>query len=164
MLTYDIKDHIMANLDRKETKAVETIKSNPRYFYSYAKRFAKTKSTISPLRDDTGALKTAAHEKAEILQSQYVKVFSDPNAADVDSCISALKENIGPKLDVIPVIGDLIFTEADIVKAIKELDPYSSTSDGDIPARILCNCKENLAVPLTLLWSDSYAQGVIPFF
>ena len=92
----------MANLDRKETKAVETIKTNPRYFYSYAKRFAKTKSTIAPLRDDSGALKTAALEKAEILQSQYVKVFSDPNTADVNSCISALQEKIGHKLNDIP--------------------------------------------------------------
>ena len=154
LLTYDIKEHIMANLDRKETKAVETIKSNPRYFFSYAKRFAKTKSTISPLRDEDGTLKMTAYEKAEILQSQYVKVFSDPESADIDNCISTLKENL-PELGDVPAISDLFFTESHIVKAIKELDPYSSTSDGDIPARILCSCKENLAVPLTLLWADS---------
>ena len=100
----------------------------------------------------------AAHDKAEILQSQYVKVFSDPTTADVDCCIATLKQNLGDT----PVIGDLSFAEAEIVKAIKELDPYSSTSDGDIPARILCSCKENLAVPLTLLWTDSYESGKIP--
>ena len=36
----------------------------------------------------------------------------------------------------------------DIQSAIEELDPYSATPDGDIPAKILCSCKESLALPL----------------
>jgi hypothetical protein len=161
LLTYDIKEYIMGNMNQKEMKAVDTIKTNPRYFYSYAKRFSKTKSTVSPLRDEHGVLKIKAADKSEILQSQYVKVFSDPAIADVESCIRTLEKNL-PKLEETPTIGELLFTETDIVAAIKELDPYSSTSDDDIPARILGACKENLAVPLTLLWYDSYQEGVIP--
>ena len=50
----------------------------------------------------------------------------------------------------------------DIVEAIKELDPYSSTPDGDIPAKVLTKCKDSLAVPIFLLWHDSFRSGVIP--
>ena len=39
---YDIKESIIKELDSREAKATETIKANPRYFFSFAKRFAKT--------------------------------------------------------------------------------------------------------------------------
>ena len=59
-------------------------------------------------------------------------------------------------------LSDISFTEEDIVSALKELNPYSATPDGDIPARILTNCKENLAAPLMLMWKKSFDEGVIP--
>ena len=32
----------------------------------------------------------------------------------------------------------------------------------DIPARVLCSCKEQVAKPLMLMWSKSFQAGVIP--
>lgn len=157
LLTYEIRDFIMNDLSSREAKAVSTIKSNPRYFYSYAKRFAKATSSIAALRDKDGNLQTLPKEKAEILQDQYVKVFSDPAAADVDKSTANLKTT----LNNVSSLEDIVFTEADIVDAIKELDPYSATSDGDIPARILCDCKETLAPPLHLIWSKSFSASTI---
>ena len=71
--------------------------------------------------------------KAEILQNQYLKVFSDPDQADIDGCLQA---------DGLPQgradsFTDFDFSEEDIVKALKELDPYSAAPDDEIPARIL---------------------------
>ena len=37
-----------------ENKAVEAIKVNPKYFYSYAKKRQKTKSEIGPLMNSQG--------------------------------------------------------------------------------------------------------------
>ena len=34
-----------------EGKAVDAIKTNPRYFYSYSKKFSKVKSSVGPLLD-----------------------------------------------------------------------------------------------------------------
>ena len=140
-------------MNENEAKAVSTIKTNPRYFYSYAKRFANTKSSI---RDNSGTLKKDPIDKAELLQAQYVKVFSDPNSANVDACLAGLNPVPDRNLD------NIIFTVEDIVEAIKELDPYSSTPDGDIPAKVLTKCKDSLAVPIFLLWHDSFRSGVIP--
>ena len=49
-----------------------------------------------------------------------------------------------------------------MIEALKELDPYSAAPDGDIPARILSSCKNELAVPLCIFWSESFSSGCIP--
>ncbi len=57
---------------------------------------------------------------------------------------------------------EIRFTREDIIEALGELDPYSAAPDGDIPARILTACKQQLADPLTLLWQESFSIGCIP--
>ena len=68
LLTFEISELVIKQLNEKEAKAVSTIKTNPRFFYSYAKRFAKVKSSVAPIRDTNGTLKMDPAEKAEILQ------------------------------------------------------------------------------------------------
>jgi hypothetical protein len=156
LLAYTIQDFIINELNSKEAKAVSTIKSNPKYFYSYAKKFSKTKSTISPLRDEHDTLTNDPQEKAELLQAQYVKVFSDPASGDLEASLGYIQT------ETQTCIRDVSFSEEDIIEALKELNPYSATPDGDIPARILTSCKEGIATPLMLLWKKSFEEGVIP--
>ena len=158
LLTYDIRDMIMKDLNSKEVRAVDTIKTNPRYFYSYAKRFAKTKSSVSPLKKEGDDLTNDPAEKAELLQAQYVKVFSNPEEANLKKAVENVKLQI-PDSDA---LHDFSFSEEDIIKAIKELDPYSATPDGDIPAMILCSCKEQLSRPLFMMWNKSFQTSIIP--
>ena len=160
MVTHEIRDLIVKDLNLREAKAVDRIKTNPKYFYSYAKRFAKVKSTVAPLRDENGNLKTSPREKAEILQSQYCKVFSNPDSINIGECMENIKTTSSTSNN--SCIDDISFTEADIVDAIAELDPYSACPDGDIPARILCSCKGQLAIPLHMMWSKSFQTGSIP--
>ena len=89
-----------------------------------------------------------AKEKAEIPQSQYVSVFSDPDRGDWEAC----KRYTGPVND--KELTDMSFGIEDMISAIKELDPYS--------ARILCKCKDNLALPLMPLWQSSFDSDTIP--
>ena len=156
LLNFQIKELIVDQMNQKEMKAVNTIKTNPKFFYSFAKKFAKTKSSVAPIRDETGRLCTEPSEKAQLLQNQYVKVFSDPKTANMDKCTAGIKKTPSTILD------DISFTLEDIAQAIKELDPYSSAPDEDIPARILTKCSGNLSEPLFLLWKDSMHSGIIP--
>ena len=48
---YNTQSEMLKNLNPREEKAVETIRSNPKYVFSYAKLIQKTKSTIPVLRD-----------------------------------------------------------------------------------------------------------------
>ena len=157
-LCYDIQEGILSKISKKEKKAVETIKKNPKYFFSYAKRLQKTRSTIPVLKDKDGTLVENPTLKAEILQNQYQKVFSDPEKANVEKCLQSpgIPQGLGS------VFNDLSFTRMDIIEALGELDPYSAAPDDEIPARVLTSCKEMLADPLTLLWSKSFDEGYIP--
>ena len=156
LLTYDMKDVFINDMESKEAQAVETIKSNPKYFYSYAKRSSKNKSSIAPLQTPEGTLTNDAQEKAELLQTQYVGVFSDPQAADLDKSLSWVQPNVTDTLE------DLHFSTKDIEDALSELDPYSAAPDHDIPAMILKACKTELAYPLWLMWDKSFQSGIIP--
>ena len=149
LISYEIKEVILSNLQKKEQAAVQTIKSNPKFFYSYAKRLAKSKSTVAPLRNNP-------LEKAELLQEQYISVFSDPQKANMEMCLSYVEPYNGARLDDFEIFLD------DVKEAISELDPYSAAPDGDIPAKIICSCKESIAFPLWLLWRDSLRKGTIP--
>ncbi|KAL5256118.1 hypothetical protein ACHWQZ_G011358 [Mnemiopsis leidyi] len=156
LLCYNIQEGIVKKLNKKEKNAVEAIRKNPKYFFSYAKRFQKTKSTIPVLRDGYGNLVADPTTKAEILQGQYLKVFSDPEKADLEECM----RSPGLPQGLQKGFSELDFTRDDIIQALKELDPYSAGPDDEIPARILSSCKNELALPL--FWNKSFGTGKIP--
>ena len=155
---HEIQAEILQSLNKREIKAVSTIKQNPKYFFSYAKRFQKTKSTIPVLRDASGNLVSDSQQKAEILQNQYMRVFSDPTKADIQKCLQSegLPQGLGRSF------LEFDFSQEDISEALKELDPYSASPDDDIPARILSSCRAELSSPLFILWSHSLRTGMIP--
>ena len=61
-----------------ERRAIDTIRENPKYFYSYSKKHAKRKSTVGPLIDKDNKLQQDHKKIADMLQDQYTSVFSDP--------------------------------------------------------------------------------------
>ena len=74
----EIKDLINEELQKKEIDAIKQMKRNPKFFYSYVKKFNKTESKIGPLEDENGNLQSEPDTKANLLQNQYIKVFSNP--------------------------------------------------------------------------------------
>ena len=90
---------------------------------------------------------------AELLQEQYVSVFSNPAAEKQlphnDGC------NAGPK------IGDITFSQADIEEAIDDMNRDASSTDHDIPAHILKECKNNISYPVFLKWNEHFKYEVI---
>ncbi|CAL8335506.1 unnamed protein product [Boreogadus saida] len=78
LLAFDISEAIISDLDAREAKAVGSVKSNPRYFYSYAKRFSKTKSTVAPLRSADAKTGTILYhprlENADGLAPNHIKM------------------------------------------------------------------------------------------
>ena len=133
MVQLNLRDQINSDLEGQEKKAVSTIKENPRYFYSYEKRFSKLKSTIGPLINENDCLKIESQKQSEILQTQYCSSFSDPNSRSIENTPASLP----PGLILHSKIGDISFDKKDIIKAIDEIDPYSATSHHNIPVKIL---------------------------
>ena len=122
----------------REMKAINAIKKNPKYFYSYTKSFSSLKSRIGPLLDANNKYTSSSLEMAEILTKQYKSVFSKPEINSFDSCKSKVKSRL----------SDLVFTIQDVIDAIDELSYNSSSGPDGVPAILLKKCKGPLSIPL----------------
>ena len=139
----------------QELDAISKIKANPKFFYSYAKRFSKTKPKVGPLIDpSTNRLTDDNLEMANLLQEQYKSVFTPPkpqyNHPDVDPTI------------VTESIDNIDFTEEDFIREIQTLSPNSAAGPDGFPAIFLLKNKTQLAKPLNLIWHNILDKGFTP--
>ena len=157
LVSYEIKEAIIHHLDYGEKKAVGKIKANPKYFYSYAKSFSKVKQTITTLLDGQNNLVTERKNLANILQTQFCSVFSDPNYPDKSM----------PEFDLPPITKpdvELVLTPELIEEAISEIKLDSAPGPDGMPAALLKRCAPSLSTPIHLLWSESMAEGSVPSY
>ena len=129
------------------------MKKNPKFFYSYVKRFLKTESEIAPLQDENGLLNNEPEKKANLLQSQYTKVFSDPKKANAKA-----KFKCKCKVE----ISDIEITKKDIIDAIKEIPSHAAPGPDKLPAAVLKECAEELSEGILKIWRKSLDTGEIP--
>ena len=64
--------------NKEENAALKKIRTNPKYFYSYARKFQRSANSIGPFLDTDGNPVSNNEEMAEALSLQYKKVFSTP--------------------------------------------------------------------------------------
>ena len=83
LLRYDIMCAHNKKIDEREIRALEKIKANPKFFYSYAKSLSKILSSINMLFDGDKEITTDPQKMADLLQAQFTSVFSDPSAPNV---------------------------------------------------------------------------------
>ena len=139
---------------RKEQLAVKAIKTNSKFFFSYAKQFSSTKSTIGPLLNERNEYTASSSKMANLLSTQYSSVFSKPYA---DSPYYSIQES---EDDV--TITNIEFSEQDIIDAIDELKNTSASGPDGLAAIFLKKCKDSLARPLFQLWRKCLDQGITP--
>ena len=85
----DMRDAINHDLNYREQQAVDKVHSNPKYFYSYAKKFSKQKRSIPMLFNEAKRTCTNPEVIANILhfQRQFSSVFSDPSATNINDAL-----------------------------------------------------------------------------
>ena len=149
----EIKQLIKEELDKKEIDAIMRMKKNPKYFYAYVKKFHKSESRVGPLEDDQGNLQADPENKANLLQDQYIKVFSNPEKANTDKEFQA-------KTDA--KINDITITIKDITDAIKEIPTYAAPGPDKLPAVVLKECADQLAEAILKIWRKSIDIGQVP--
>ena len=149
----ELKYLILEEQLRKEVEVLEKIKTNPKAFYSYAKRKMKVKSRIGPLKDKEGKLHSDPKNMSDLLQQQYKCVFSDPDTK-TDSNIETN--------DNLPGIDDIELSEDDFITAINLVSPSAAAGPDKFPICLLKECKNELAKPLCLIWKRSLETGEIP--
>ena len=151
----DIEKKLMnlyrSSAEHEEHKAISSIKKNSKYFFKYAKKFAKVKNQVGPLKDENGSFINNPLDIAEALSKQFSSVFSSP----VD--ISRLNSDV-----VEVLLSDVLFDQEDIISCIDELRANAAPGLDGFPAIFLKNCKLILCTPLTYIWKESLRSGSIP--
>ena len=149
----EIKESINEESLKSELEAINKIKEDPKYFYTWAKRKLKYKTNIGPLSDSSGQLQHDDKIMADLLQEQFCSVFSNPN--DPSKKYTDLDVTYDQPLDSVNI------TIEDVDKALKKLKSNSSAGDDDIPAILLKNCSSVLNQPLYLIWKHSLDNSFI---
>ena len=155
-LEKEAQEKILNCQQLEEKKAIEAIKSNPNYFYSYAKKKSYSKSRIGPLRcvqSNSDIFVDDPKDMADILQKQFISVFSNPQNVQMNKISN---ESVTDS-----IIDNIYFSEEDLSKAIDEINENSGSGGKGFPALLLKSCKSNLTYPLFLLWSTSMETGFI---
>ena len=57
---------------------------------------------------------------------------------------------------------EIVITEEKVIDALSKVKESSSHPDNDIPASVIKNCRYSLALPLKIMFSRSYEQGIVP--
>lgn len=59
-------------------------------------------------------------------------------------------------------LTDIVFSPSDIIDAIEDISPNAAPGPDGFPAIFLTNCKDELAIPLYLIWRQSLDETITP--
>ena len=142
------------NIEYNEKKACEAIKDNFKYFFSYANKKRKVKSSVGPLQDEiNNTMVTDSKDMAECLAFQYSSVLSNPKHSP-----TIINKNANSDSS----LSNVLITPDDIKAAIDELRATAASGPDGFPSILLKQCKQELAVPLSILWNKSMETSYIP--
>jgi len=142
----------------QENLAVAAIKSNPKYFYAYAKRTSKLGTKIGPLLIND-VVTSDPKSISEALNDQYKSVFSTPS--QMHKIINPQEFFSTPQHQG-PTFSSFTFDKQNILDSIKEIANNSASGPDKFPAILLKKCAEELCLPLHNLWTASMHEGEIP--
>ena len=117
---------------------------------------AKVKYSVGPLKDVSNKIIDNDLEMCNIFNLLFLSVFTNENInqmPDIDQNFNGSDEDL---LNTIQVSCD------EVTKEIDRLKPNKSSSPGEVFARVLKECKEELSQPLTQLFNQSLNEGVVP--
>ena len=137
------------------------IKTNPKYFFTYARKFSKTGTGIGPLMDAAKEIISCPIRIAGKLVEQYTTVFSSPSEPLL-SPEEIFRDMEARHATNLCDITDIQFTETDIFQAMAEISSSASAGPDRFPAILLKNCRKILSRPLYKIWRKSLDSGEIP--
>ena len=135
-----------------EKQAIESMKNNPRMFYSYYNKQKNRKNEIGPFKNGDEMIYDGV-EICNSLKSQYVSQFSAKDSIENEELFDNYERSD---------LNDVEFTAKDIEDAINELDENSSAGPDGIPAIFLKKTKEAISLPLAIILRKSLDEGKIP--
>ena len=130
-------------------------KKNPKKFWSHARSKLNTKTGIAPLLDnldDTTSLRFDDKSKADLLQRQFLSVFTLESQEDVPE--------LPPRTS--STVEELIIPEEIVQNKLRSLNPYKSFGPDGIHSRLLRELAGNIVGPIAAMFNRTIECGVVP--
>ena len=150
----ELKSEVRKAKKALEKKVAEQGKENPKQFYQYLKGKRANRVKVGPLKDKDGRLVVEAKEQADMLNAQYVSVFTIDDGAEIPE--------LEPELEEEKEKETINFTWEKVKKKLEGLNKNSAGGPDGIPPRILKEFSEELCKALAILYQRSMDESVIP--
>ena len=162
-IEHDICASHLSEKVHDENVAIVKIKSDPNYFFRFAKKTSMCSFEIGSLMNQvTETLTNDKQAMCELLLDHFNSVFTTPNSNKIVNnpiTFFSIEELTN---DQLPLLTDINFSESLISEAIKELSANSTAGPDGRPASLPINCCAELTPILAIIFKESFTKGVIP--
>src|SRR5664279_4398204 len=136
-----------------EREIAKKAKVNPKAFYSFVNSKLKTRTTIGDLQTDDGEEISSDNGKAEIFNRFFSSVYTQEDTQQISQ-----PEGTSIKSQLL----DIEISERHVLELLKKVKIDKSPGLDGIHPRVLKECAEQLAGPLTTLFRNTLHEGNIP--
>jgi len=140
-----------------ETKLSENVKNDSKSFYALVRSKQRTKDKVGPLKDGLGKDIADDEEAANLLNKYFSSVFTKEDCSNIPEPIKVFKG----KLDTEGLL-QINITREMVEHKLKLLNTNKCPGLDGMHPKILFELREELAVPLSKLYSCSLDSGVVP--
>ena len=146
-----MKRKIRNSKNNVERRVAKEAKENPKAFFSFVNSAKTSRVKIGPLKDKDRNIVVDPVEQAEILNAHYATVFTR-SESDLP-----VKKNVTES-----IIDDIDVSVERVMNTIDELKENSAPGPDKISNKIIKELKEQLALPLSILFRNSLDSGEVP--
>ena len=136
-----------------EKEIANQIKTNPKCFWNMVREKTKVKEGIYDLTNKDGVIITKDEEKANILNSFFVSVFTKEDTSNIPFLTERPVQNI---------LEDISFEVSKISKLLDKLRIDKSPGPDGIHNRVLFEIKDQIGDLLSILFQKSFQSGLLP--
>ena len=136
-----------------EKKLAKEAKKNPRAFYSYLNSKTVNKQSVGPLKDD-GNIVSDNEQMCDLMNKYFSSVFTNEDVSNIPLLEKMYNGNLA--------LTSVSFTSENVSEKISKLKSTSAPGMDKMYPRLLKEAVEFLCHPLTIIYTRSLEEGVVP--
>jgi ribosomal protein S20 len=136
-----------------EKEIAKKAKKNPKMFYKHVNSKLKTRVTGSVLQNANGDKINDNQQKAELFNEFFSSVYTIEDTQNIPE---------SPKMITEHQLNSIHIEETEVAALLKKLHTDKSPGNDGIHPRVLKECADQIALPLTTLFRNSMKEGQLP--